>query len=124
MKTVSIDEIAGIFDTLPGVSFAIHFGSSASGIIGDKSDLDIAVYFKTEPDLDARCEIIGKLQDQLGFERIDLTVLNSAPVFLAFEALKGNIILCNDPEIYETFFSYTCRMYEDEMMRIEKASGY
>ena len=124
MKTLSIDEITRILDPVEGISFAILFGSSASGIIGDNSDIDIAVYFETEPDLDARCEIIGKLQDQLGFERIDLTVLNSAPVFLAFEALKGNMVLCNDPDIYETFFSYTCRMYEDEMIRIEKVSGY
>lgn len=124
MKTLSIDEITRILDPVEGISFAILFGSSASGIIGDSSDIDIAVYFETEPDLDARCEIIGKLQDQLGFERIDLTVLNSAPVFLAFEALKGNMVLCNDPDIYETFFSYTCRMYEDEMIRIEKVSGY
>ena len=124
MRTITTDEIKQILEPLNGISFAILFGSSASGIIGDNSDIDIAVYFKTMPDLDARCEIIGKLQDQLGFERIDLTVLNSAPVFLAFETLKGNMVICNDREIYETFFSYTCRMYEDEMMRIEKAAGY
>ncbi|PKL19439.1 MAG: nucleotidyltransferase domain-containing protein [Spirochaetae bacterium HGW-Spirochaetae-5] len=124
MKTISTDDIARILNPLQVVSFAFLFGSSASGIIGDNSDIDIAVYFKTMPDLDVRCGIIGKLQDQLGFEKIDLTVLNSAPVFLSFEALKGKMILCNDTDVYETFFSYTCRMYEDEMMRIEKASGY
>lgn len=124
MKTVSTDEIAGILDLIQGISFAVHFGSSVSGTVPDSSDIDIAVYFKTIPDIDARCEIIGRLQDGLAFEKIDLTVLNTAPVFLAFEVLKGRMVLCKDRESYESFFSYTCRMYEDEMMRIEKASGY
>jgi len=124
MKTVSSDEIARILDPVEGLSFTFYFGSSVSGIVPRGSDVDIAVYFKTIQDLDARCEIIGRLQDGLAFEKVDLTVLNTAPVFLTFEALKGKMVLCKDRESYETFFSYTCRMYEDEMIRMEKASGY
>ena len=57
-------------------------------------------------------------------EKIDIVILNTANPILAFEALSGKMLTCQNREEYETFFSLTCRLYEDEMMRIDKHLSY
>lgn len=107
------------------IYFSILFGSSQGGsLIKDDADIDIAVYLSEEPSPDMLAEIVGLGQDALQYDAIDLTILNSSDPILAFEALSGKLLTCSDAEKYASFFSQTCRQYEDEMLRIEKNISY
>ncbi len=104
------------------LEFSLLFGSAVNGVLpADHSDIDIAVYFNRSRDLDLLSGIIGLCQAALDFENIDLLVLNGAGPLPAFEALKGKLLFCRNMDAYSAFFSLTCRLYEDEMMRIHKA---
>lgn len=82
------------------VNFAYLFGSQTKGNIGPVSDIDIAVFIDCR-DEDAyashKMEILGKLNDTLKTDNIDLVLLNEAPPLLAHRILKeGEIIYCED----------------------------
>jgi len=107
------------------IGFALLFGSSQEGcLIKDTVDIDIAVYLSAQPTPAMPAEIVGLCQDALQYEHIDLVVLNTCDSILAFEALSGRLLVCNNEEAYLSFFSRTCRQYEDEMFRIERSLSY
>lgn len=74
------------------VLFALLFGSYASGRQKKRSDIDVAVYFKSPPSgLDLFC-FINSLSDICGSD-IDLVVLNTASPFLKHQIMKYGILL-------------------------------
>lgn len=122
MKTFSMESLKSALLKIREIDFSILFGSSRDGtLINDTSDIDIAVYLSVEPGIELITEIIGICQDILDYENIDLVVLNKANPLLSFHALSGEILTCKDIEQYASFFSLTCRLYEDEMMRINRS---
>jgi len=97
------------------------FGSAVSGEVAVQSDIDIAVLFCDKPGLDELVECRSLLQNALGFDDIDLVVLNGASVILRFEALMGRRVLCADEARCAEFASLTAREYEDEMAQCHRA---
>jgi predicted nucleotidyltransferase len=98
----------------PDIVFAYLFGSQASGRATRMSDIDIAVYLHGSPDGEKRLEILGILIDALKSDRIDLVILNTAPLPLQFRVLKNNQLLVdNAPFIRHAFESKTIAMYLD-----------
>jgi predicted nucleotidyltransferase len=92
------------------IAFALLFGSSKDGrLIKDNADIDIALYLSDKPSADMLAEIVGLCQDAIQYDAIDLVVLNDADPILAFEALSGSLLVCNNEEAYLRFFSLTCR---------------
>jgi predicted nucleotidyltransferase len=91
------------------------FGSACQGMVQSGSDLDIAVWFEDTPSLDQRLDLLMKLQQAVGFEEIDLLVLNGASPISRFEAISGRLVFCRDQEKYAGFASLTAREYEDAM---------
>jgi predicted nucleotidyltransferase len=121
MKKLDFEALANSLLTCPAIDFSTVFGSSANGFLPDMdSDIDIAVYLSTDPTPDLLAEIIGLCQDSLSFEHIDLVVLNASDPVLAFEALCGKLVICKNEESYQSFFSRTCRLYEDKTYRNKK----
>ena len=107
------------------IDFALLFGSSKEGrLVKDNADIDIALYLSDKPSADMLAEIVGLCQDAIQYDNIDLVVLNDADPILSFEALSGKLLFCNNEESYLSFFSLTCRQYEDEMLRIERSISY
>jgi uncharacterized protein len=103
------------------IEFAYIFGSAKDGLIRkDGPDIDIAVYINKKADLNLLADIIGACQEAAGHDKIDIVVLNNAGPILAFEAISGYLLFSRDEDKRAAFFSLTCRMYEDEMMRLEK----
>lgn len=96
------------------------FGSSKNGQVRDDGDLDIAVLFEREPDLDELVVCRARLQQALGFDDIDLVSLNSASAILRFEALCGQRVLCANEGRCAEFASLTAREYEDEMAMCQR----
>jgi len=125
MREFSITSLQKALKQHDKIAFALLFGSSKDGkLIKDGADVDIALYLSEKPSADMLVEIVGLCQDALQFDNIDLVVLNDADPILSFEALSGRLLVCNNQEAYLSFFSLTCRQYEDEMLRIERSISY
>ena len=125
MREFSIAALQNALRQHNKIGFALLFGSSQEGcLIKDTADIDIAVYLSAHPTPAMLAEIVGLCQDALQYEHIDLVVLNTSDSILAFEALSGRLLVCNNEEAYLSFFSRTCRQYEDEMFRIERSLAY
>lgn len=125
MREFSITALHHALQEHKKIDFALLFGSSQEGcLIKDDADIDIAVHLVEHPTSDMMAEIVGLCQDALQYEHIDLVVLNTSDPILSFEALSGKLLVCNNRETFLSFFSRTCRQYEDEMLRIKRSLSY
>ena len=121
MKRFSIDELADSLRSCSHVVFSILFGSSVDGTLkSEEADIDLAIFLDTDATLGILDEIIEVVQKSTAHDKIDLSILNRAGIFLRFESLNGRLLSCDNSEIYSDFFSLTCRMYENEIMRIAR----
>ena len=82
------------------VSVGYLFGSEAKGSPGPLSDIDIAILVNkglAKPErFDLRLRLSNELSSIMG-RRVDVVVLNDAPVQLSFEIIKyGEVLLCSD----------------------------
>ena len=91
------------------------FGSAQGGEVEDESDLDIALLCHSAPTLDNLAELRSHIQKALGFEDIDIVVINNSSPILRFEALEGRRLFSRNPAQVAAFQSLTAREYEDEM---------
>lgn len=97
------------------VCFAYLFGSIAKGSATPLSDVDIAVYlFEGLDNADKRMEFAVGLSRAIKTDRIDLVVLNKAPVSLLSRVLPYKIILVDkDPFARHRFESLAMRKCMD-----------
>jgi predicted nucleotidyltransferase len=110
------------------IAFAYVFGSSQNEIVNEGSDIDIAVYLiKNEKELEMRLQIIAELEKIIpSFSNFDLVVLNSANSILAMQAIKGKLLFIKDgyKDLYASFYSQTCRQFEDDSFWMKKQLEY
>jgi len=91
-KMKSRDELENsrkYFQEKENVVLAFIFGSSAKGIAGEDSDLDIGVYLKDKEEEDQIWREISKVTGK----EVDLVVLNDAPASLTSNVLKTGVPL-------------------------------
>jgi len=125
MREFSVEALGNALQQHNKIDFALLFGSSQEGfLIRDTADIDIAVHLSERPTPDMLAEIVGLCQGALQYDNIDIVVLNISDPILAFEALSGRRLSCRNEEAYLSFFSLTCRQYEDEMLSIERSRSY
>jgi predicted nucleotidyltransferase len=100
------------FSKRDDIAFAFLFGSAARGKIRDEGDLDIAVYFWPEKDIEweefnkkfSGENIIALDLERLLRKEVDLVVLNRARAVLADEIVrKGKPIIIKDRGIFMDF---------------------
>ena len=76
------------------IKLAYLFGSVAHGEQGKLSDIDLAIFLdeslEKKEKFDLKLRLISDLEDILETDRIDLVVMNDAPVSLNFEIIKAN----------------------------------
>ena len=96
--------------------FAYLFGSLAAGKAGPLSDVDIAVYLDDATDIGKyRLELIERLVDVLGTERLDLVVLNTAPTSLAGRVLaERKVLVDREPFAKHRYESRTLCMFFEQ----------
>jgi predicted nucleotidyltransferase len=114
-RAIDWENAAHVWRETPEVIAAWAFGSAQNGSVGPGSDIDVAVWFESPPSLEAQIALLAQLQEALGFEEIDLVVLNDANPILRFEAISGRSLFCRDRARRAEFASLTAREYEDEM---------
>jgi len=89
------DRIVQFFAGREGIAAVYLFGSTAAGTAGANSDVDVAVLFDTPPARTLngpRFTMEGELEVALG-QRVDLVVLNDAPVDLAIRVMRYGRLL-------------------------------
>lgn len=122
------NELSKALQKFEEIAFAYVFGSSQNEIVNEGSDIDIAVYFiKNEKDLGLRLQIIAELEKIIpSFSNYDLVVLNSANSILAMQAIQGKLLFVKNDykNLYASFYSLTCRQYEDDSFWMKKQLEY
>jgi len=110
----NIPKVEAYFRENKTVIFAYLFGSIAKNKQGPLSDVDIAVYL-TDGDLaNKMLSIVDELSKILRTDEIDLVLLNTAPVTLRMNILRGRRILTDSiPFFRHAFESSTIRSYFD-----------
>jgi predicted nucleotidyltransferase len=87
-----LESLRDYFEAEPQVSLAYLFGSQASGAIGPLSDYDLGVLVE-QPSADLRYRLSYALSRVLGTDRIDLVLLNNAPIELAYAIIAQGRLL-------------------------------
>ena len=77
----------------PCIDLAYIFGSRADGKVGPISDYDIAVLYAKLHAPDLRYELAHKLKKKLMTDRVDLLVLNDAPIELRYAVIASGIVV-------------------------------
>ena len=75
------------------IELAYLFGSRAGGKIGPLSDVDIAVLYSKTPPARTTYRMAHNIATRLMTDRIDLVVLNRAPIELRYAAIATGIII-------------------------------
>lgn len=92
-----IEKLKRYFEEKENVLLAFIFGSSARGVEGEDSDLDIGVYLKNRTEEDEIWREISKIVER----EVDLVVLNDAPATLVSNAFKTGIpFVIKDRKLY------------------------
>src|SRR4051812_19806014 len=66
-----------------GIRLLLQFGSSISGHVHSRSDIDFAVLMDRAPALTAQLDLIGDLQALVPDREVDVAIINRAdPLFL------------------------------------------
>jgi predicted nucleotidyltransferase len=110
-----LPDLGPVLAASPGVLFAYLFGSASRGRLGPLSDVDVAVHLDDTCDpLEARLEAIGRATAHLRTDKVDVVVLNQAPIALVGRILQSRRVLCDrDPFRRHRFESLTLREFAD-----------
>lgn len=127
-KIFDINRLSENLKQAKEVDFAYLFGSARDGVVGNDSDIDIAVYLNCECDLDVLCDLSTLIEKSTGVE-CDLSILNTTSPVLGMEVIKGKLLFVKKDKVnaYVNFYAQTCRKYEDVMFEMElnlKYRGY
>ena len=90
--------LAGLLHMLRGVQLVYLFGSRIEDNVGPMSDYDVAVLFERSVDaLELRARFTHELVRALGTDRVDVLVLNKAPIELAYAVIaQGELVFETD----------------------------
>ena len=114
-----VKSLKNIFGERKEILLAFLFGSFTSKRMRPSSDVDIGIFFKAVPNIDATNNVTEKLSTLLQRE-VDLVVLNHASPVLKMQILKNGILLyASDRKYFHHFFTDTINQYDD-LKRIRK----
>jgi len=112
-----IEKIAGILGNNPDIEFSYLFGSQIKGVAGEKSDWDIAVYFKDSV-LKRSSWTVFYLEAEISAKinaEVQISILNNldSPVFL-FQIIGDGLLLTDkSAEKRILFEARAMAMYHD-----------
>ncbi|MDI6896404.1 type VII toxin-antitoxin system MntA family adenylyltransferase antitoxin [Methanocella conradii] len=87
-------KLSEFFNKQERVKLAYLFGSTAKGKAGGLSDIDIAVVLdeslNKKERFDLQLKLISELAGVLNTDKVDLVVMNDAPISLQYEIIKAS----------------------------------
>ena len=75
------------------ITLVYLFGSRVKGKVGNLSDYDIAVFVADKIPYGFRYQLANEVSKALNAERVDLVILNAAPVELAYNVISTGKLL-------------------------------
>lgn len=94
MDAVLVEKLRASLQREPDILFAYLFGSAGRGDAIARSDVDVAVYLRPGPPLDV-LSLMSRVEG-VGRRHLDFVILNTAPLALAYETLKGHLLFSRD----------------------------
>lgn len=117
-------ELTEYFSSKDSVILAYLFGSTVRGDAGKLSDVDIGVLVDENLSKIDRFELELKLMGEIAVlikkNKIDLIVLNEAPLLLAYNIIKDGIILKSSEKKKVKFETKILSMYLDKKYYIKR----
>ena len=117
-------ELTEYFSSKDSIILAYLFGSTVRGDTGRLSDVDIGVLLdeklSKKDRFDLELKLMGEIAALIKKNKIDLVVLNDAPLLLAHNIIKDGIILKSDETERVKFETKILSMYMDEKYYIKR----
>jgi predicted nucleotidyltransferase len=117
-------ELTEYFSSKDSVILAYLFGSTVRGDTGRLSDVDIGILLdeklSKKDRFDLELKLISEIAILIKKNKIDLVVLNEAPLLLAHNIIKDGIILKSDEAERVKFETKILSMYIDEKYYIKR----
>ncbi len=118
MKREIMEQVEKFLENQDAVVLSYLFGSVALQRAGKLSDVDLAVYLDDSLNsyerFDLELELLSDLGDIIGTDRVDLVVMNDAPISLNFEIIKANHpLFIRDNDLKVDFEHYIMSRYLD-----------
>jgi len=117
-------ELTEYFSSKDSVILAYLFGSTVRGDAGRLSDVDIGVLLDEKipkkDRFDLELKLMGEITILIKKNKIDLIILNEAPLLLAYNIIKSGIILKSDETDRVKFETKILSMYMDERYYIKR----
>ena len=111
-------------DPLEEILEAYVFGSTATGLAQDHSDIDVAVYLGDRPPATAfgyGADLAALLMRELGTNAVDVVILNEAPPLLYHRVLRDGVrILSRDLSATTTREGQALSRYCDFLPQLAK----
>lgn len=104
----------------PDVDFAYLFGSTSTGRLPLRGDVDVAIHVAGDrADLHVlRLDVAGAVASHLGTDAVDVVLLNTAPISLAGRVLlTRRVLLDRVPFARHRYESIVARMFQDFRIR-------
>jgi len=117
-------ELTEYFSSKDNIILAYLFGSTVRGDTGYLSDVDIAILLDekiSEKDrFNLELKLISEIATLIKKNKIDLVVLNEAPLLLAYNIVKNGIILKSSETERVNFETKILSMYIDKKYYIKR----
>jgi predicted nucleotidyltransferase len=117
-------ELTEYFSSKDSIILAYLFGSTVRGDTCRLSDVDIGVLLDeklSEKDrFDLELKLISEIANLIKKNKIDLVVLNEAPLLLSYNIIKNGIILKSSETERVNFETKILSMYMDEKYYIKR----
>ena len=120
----SSDQIAPIAKK-HGIILLLRFGSSVTGMLHERSDVDLAVLLERVPrSLEAHAELLQDLQQLFPEREVDLALLNRAdPLFLR-KITEACRLLHGSPRELQRLKIYAFKRYQDHRKYLDMERRY
>jgi predicted nucleotidyltransferase len=109
------DKLPDVLPNLKEVSLVYLFGSRVEGRLGSMSDYDLGVLVdRTAHEAQVHARLTHKLACALGADRIDVVLLNRAPIELAYAIIaQGEVLYQRDVAVRVEYEAQVMNRYGD-----------
>ena len=116
------EKILKVSSDYPEISLVYLFGSQVTGGIGPLSDIDLGVLIEHEAvSMELQARLAHEYARALGTERIDVVLLNKAPVELAFSVIALGTLIYKRSQAEKVEYEATVMsMYYDYLPILRK----